>query len=168
MQNMAGDADEKARRHRNGQKVGDEAELEGAGANENEPDREAKRRGGRGVMLGSRGGERRKRAGENRRDGRIRADRETPAVAEKRKPNRGRDESEQTDLRRQVGETRGRHLRGNGDGRERQAGDHVGAEVARPPAGERPQNEPGASSAKRRGGTLFACSGPHAPPNRCR
>ena len=75
-QDMACDADEKARRHRNGQKVGDEAELEGAGANENEPDREAKRRGGRGVMLGSRGGERRKRAGENRRDGRIRADRE--------------------------------------------------------------------------------------------
>ena len=41
-----------ARRHRNGQKVGDEAELEGAGANENEPDREAERRRGRRVMLG--------------------------------------------------------------------------------------------------------------------
>ena len=81
-ENMAGDADEKASRYRNGQKVGDEAELEGAGANENEPDREAERRGSRGVMLGSRGGERRKRAGENRRDRRIGADREAPAVAE--------------------------------------------------------------------------------------
>ena len=104
--------------------------LEGAGANENQPDREAEHRGGRGVMLGSRGREHRQRAGENRRDGRIRPDREPPAVAEKRKPNRGRDESEQTDLRREVRETSGRHLRGNGDGRQRQAGDRVGAEVA--------------------------------------
>ena len=155
-ENMAGDAEEKARRHRNGQKVSDEAELEDAGANENEPDREAERRRGCRIMLWPRRREHRKRAGENRRDGRIGADRKAPAVAEKREPDRGGDKSKQTDLRREVGETGGRHLRGNGDRGERQAGDHVGAEVAGTPAGERPQNEPGAPSAKRRGGTLFA------------
>jgi hypothetical protein len=47
-------------------------------------------------------------------------------------------------------------LRGNGDRGKRQAGDHVGAEVPRTPAAERPQNEPGAPSAKRRGGIFFA------------
>jgi hypothetical protein len=46
-------------------------------------------------------------------------------------------------------------LRGDGDGRQRQAGDHIGAKVARTPALERPQNEPGAPSAKRRDRTLF-------------
>ena len=154
-ENMAGDADEKARRHRNGQKVGDEAELERAGANENEPDREAERRRGCGVMLRPRRREHRKRASENRRDGRIGANREAPAVAEEREPDRGGDESKQTDLRREVGKTRGRHLRGNGDRRQRQTGDHVGAEVARAPACERPQNEPRARSPKGRGGPLF-------------
>ena len=81
-ENMAGDADEKARRHRYGQKVSDEAELEGAGANENEADCEAERRRGRGVMLWSRCSQHTESAGENRRDGRIGADREAPAVAE--------------------------------------------------------------------------------------
>ena len=81
----------------------------------------------------------------------ICADREATAVAEEREPNRGGDESKQTDLRREVGKTSGRHLRGNGDGRQRQAGDHVSAEVAGSPAGERPQNDPGALSAKGRG-----------------
>ncbi len=147
-ENMAGDADEKAGRHRNGQKVGDEAELEGAGANENEPDREAERRRGRCVMLRSRGGEHGQRAGENRRDGRIGADRKAPAVAEQREPDRGGDEGKQTDLRREVGETGGRHLRGNGDRGQRQAGDHVGAKVARTPAGERAQNRPGTAGGR--------------------
>jgi hypothetical protein len=95
-------------------------------------------------------------AGENRRDGRIGADGKAPAVAKKREPDRGGDKSKQTDLRREVGKTGGRHLRGNGDRGKRQAGDHVGAEVPRTPAAERPQNEPGAPSAKRRGGIFFA------------
>ena len=155
-ENMAGDAEEKARRHRNGQKVSDEAEPEDAGANENEPDREAERRRGCRIMLWPRRREHRKRAGENRRDGRIGADREAPAVTEEREPNRGGDKSEQTDLRREVGKTGGRHLRGNGDRGKCQAGDHIGAEVARTPAVERPQNEPGAPCAKRRGGTVLA------------
>src|ERR1700733_10322141 len=153
---MAGDAEEKARRHRNGQKVSDEAELEDAGANENEPDCETERRGGCRIMLWPRRREHRKRAGENRRDGRIGADRKAPAVAKKREPDRGGDKSKQADLRREVGETGGRHLRGNGDSRQRQAGDHVGAEVAGSPAGERAQNEPGAPSAKGGGEILFA------------
>ena len=167
---MAGDADEKAGRHRNGQKIGDEAELERAGANEDEPDREAERRRGRGVMGRSRRGEHRQRAGENRRDGRIRADRKTPAVAEERKADRAGDEREQADLRREVGETRGRHLRGNGDRGQRQAGDDVGAEVARTPAGERPQDRPGTAGGRARRSLCLAAS-PHArlqPPKRCR
>ncbi len=155
-ENMAGDAEEKARRHRNGQKVSDEAEPEGAGANQNEPDRQAERRRGCRIMLWPRRGERRKRAGENRRDGRIGADRKAPAVAKKREPDRGGDKCKQADLRREVGKTSGRHLRGDGDRGQRQAGDHVGAEVARTPAVERPQNEPGALSATRRGGTVLA------------
>ena len=73
-ENMAGDAEEKAGRHRNGQKVSDEAELEDAGANENEPDCEAERRRGCRIMLRPRRCEHRKRAGENRRNGRIGAD----------------------------------------------------------------------------------------------
>ncbi len=81
-EDVAGDAEEKARRHRNGQKISDEAELEDAGANENEPDREAKRRRRRGVVLRSRRSQHTESAGENRRDGRICADREAPAVAE--------------------------------------------------------------------------------------
>ena len=147
-ENMTGDADEKSCRHRNGQKISDEAELEGAGANENEPDREAERRRSRCVMLRSRGGEHGQRAGENRRDGRICADRKAPAVAEQREPDRGGDEGEQTDLRREVGETSRRHLRGNGDRGQRQAGDDVGAEVARTPAGERAQNRPGTAGGR--------------------
>ena len=155
-ENMAGDAEEKARRHRNGQKVSDEAEPEDAGANENEPDCKAERRRGCRIMLWPRRREHRKRAGENRRDGRIGADRKAPAVAKKREPDRGGDKSKQTDLRREVGEARGRHLRGNCDRGKCQTGDHVGAEVARTPAVERPQKEPGAPSAKRRGGIFFA------------
>src|SRR5580692_8506698 len=152
---MAGDAEEKTGRHRNGQKVSDEAEPEDAGANENEPDREAERRRSCRIMFWSRRREYRKRAGENRRDGRIGADRKAPAVAKKCEPDRGGDKSKQTDLRGEVGETGGGHLRGNCDRGECQTSDHVGAEVARTPAGERPQNEPGAPSAKRRGGIFF-------------
>src|ERR1700733_14821574 len=82
---MAGDAEEKARRHRNGQKVSDEAELEDAGANENEPACETERRGGCRIMLWPRRREHRKRAGENRRDGRIGADRKAPAWSNRRR-----------------------------------------------------------------------------------
>src|ERR1700735_3820990 len=102
---MARDAEEKARRHRNGQKVSDEAELEHAGANENEPDREAERRRGCGIMLWPRRREHRKRAGENWRDGRIGADRKAPAVAKKRERDRGGNKRKQADFRREVGKT---------------------------------------------------------------
>ena len=80
---MAGDAEEKAGRHRNGQKISDEAEPEDAGANENEPDCKAERRRSCRIMLWPRRRERRKRAGENRRDGRIGADGKAPMRPEK-------------------------------------------------------------------------------------
>ena len=138
---MAGDADEEAGRHRNGQKVGDEAELERAAANENQPDREAERRRGRwrnaagpaaastasapakiGAMVESAPTERR----------RLSPKRANPiAPASKRK---------KADPRREPGEAGRRHLRGNGDRGERHAGDRVGAKVAGTPAGERPQD----------------------------
>ena len=129
-------------RHRNGQKVGDEAEPERAAADEDEPDHEAERRRGCGVMGRSRSGKHGQRARENGRNGRIRADRKPPAVAEESKPDRAGQQSEKADPRRQSGETGGRHLLGNGDGGQRQAGEGVSAEVADAPAGERPQDYP--------------------------
>ena len=102
----------------------------------------------------SRRGERRQSPGENRRDGRIRADRKAPAVAGDGKPDRRGDQRQQAGLRGQVGETRGRHLRGNGNRGQRQARENVGAEVTRTPAGERPQDDPGAPIAGGRGGDV--------------
>ena len=115
-ENVARDADEKAGRHRNGQEVGDEAGLKRAGANEDDPDREAERRRGGGVVGRPRGGEHGQGAGEDGRNGRIRADRKPPARAEQRKANRPRDEREKADPRRQPGEAGGRHLLRDGDG----------------------------------------------------
>ena len=79
---MAGDAGEEPGRHRNRQKVGDEAELEATSADEDEPDHEAERSRGCGVMGWSGRRKHGQRAGKNGRDGRIRADRKPPAVAE--------------------------------------------------------------------------------------
>ena len=137
-QNIAGDADEKAGRHRNGQEIRDEAEFQRAGANEDEPDRDAERRRCRRIVGRPRRGEHRQGAGENRRDGRIGADRKTPAVTKHGESDRAGDQRKQAGLRREAGETGGRHLRGDGDRGQRQAGENVGAEVARAPAGERP------------------------------
>ena len=97
-------------RHRNGQKVGDEAEPERAAANEDEPDHEAERRRGCGVMGRSRRRKHGQRAGENGRNGRIRADRKPPAGAEESKADRPGQQSEKADPRRQPGEAGGRHL----------------------------------------------------------
>ena len=82
-ENMSRDADEKACRHRNGQKVGDEAEPEGAGANENEPDGEAERRRGGGVMLRSR----RRRAPPARRRKSARWSKSAPTERRRLSPN---------------------------------------------------------------------------------
>ncbi len=147
--NVAGDADKEAGRHRNGQKIGDEAEAQRARANKDQPDRDAEHGRGRGVVGRSGCREHGQRAGENRRNGRIRPHRKPPAVAEQSKPNRGRDQGKQADLRREVRKASGRHLRGNGDGGQRQAGDGVGAEVARTPPDERAQEEPVAPSRMR-------------------
>ena len=135
-QNVARNADEKARRNRNGQEVGDEAEPERAAADENDPDHHRERRGGRGVMVGPRPGERGQRASENGRNGRIRADRKAPARAEQRKPDRARGKREEANPRRQPGEAGGRHLRGDGDCGQRQAGEGVRLQIAGAPAGE--------------------------------
>ena len=96
---MAGDANEKASRNRDGQEVRDEAEPERPAADEDDPDHQRQRRGCRGVMVWPRPGERRQRASENGRNGRIRADRKAPARAEQSKPDRARDKREKADPR---------------------------------------------------------------------
>ena len=125
-----------AGRHRNGQKISDEAEAQRARANKDQPDHDAERRCGRSVMGRSGRREHSQRADEDRRDRRIRPYRKPPAVAEQSKPNRGRDQGKQADLGREVREASGRHLRGDCDGRQRQAGDGVGAEITGTPASE--------------------------------
>ena len=100
------------------------------------PTSEAERRCGRSVMGRSGRGEHRQRAGENRRDGRIAPTESRRLSPNSSKPDRGGNQREQADLRRDVGEAGGRHLRRDGDGRQRQAGDGVDAEVTGTPAGE--------------------------------
>ena len=109
-----------------------------------------------GVMVGPRPGDRRQRASENGRNGRIRADRKTPARAEQRKPDRARGKREEADPRRQPGKAGGRHLRGDGDCGQRQASEGVRLQIAGAPAGKRPQDEPGRASVSGRGGNVLA------------
>src|ERR1700722_1697187 len=107
---MAGDAGEEPGGHRNRQKVGDEAELERTAADEDEPDHEAERTRGWGLMGWSGRRKRGQRAGKNGRNGRIRADRKPPAGAEQGKPDRPRQQGEKADPRRKSGGAGGRHL----------------------------------------------------------
>ena len=155
---MAGNADEKAGRNRDGQEVGDEAKPERAAADEDDPDHQRERRGGRGVMVGPCRGERRQRASEDGRNGRIRADRNAPARAEQRKPDRARGKREEADPRRQPGEVGGRHLRGDGDCGQRQAGEGVRLEIAgRQPANDRKTNQGERASAGAAGMSWRGC-----------
>ncbi len=139
---MRGDAGQKSRRHRNGQEVGDETELERAGQREHEPDDERQQRDLAEIERFARREGHRQRAGEDRRDRGVRADRQAPARPEQREADAARDQREETAFRRHAAEPGGGHLLGNGDGRERQARERVGAEVAHAPAGEGRQGEP--------------------------
>ncbi len=146
---VPGDAGEKAGGDRNRQQIGDEAEAERAAERQREADAERQRRRVGGVMRRAGGRQQRQRAGEDRRDGRIGADRHQPRSAEGGETDRAGEQRDEADLRREPREPRRRHLLGDGDGGERQAGDRVGAEVAPAPAGERPEQRPGLG---RRGG----------------
>ena len=120
-----------------------------AAEREREADAERQRRRVGGVMRRAGGRQQRQRAGEDRRDGRIGADRHQPRGAEGGEADRAGEQRDEADLRREPREPRRRHLLGDGDRGERQAGDRVGAEVAPAPAGERPEQRPGL---RRRGG----------------
>ena len=137
--------------------------LQRAGANEDHPDHDAERRRGRGIVGRPRRREHRQRAGENRRDGRIRA-----TESRRLSPNSANPIAPAISANRPIwgvkfGEASGRHLRGNGDRGQRQAGDCVGAEVARTPAGERTQDEPGAFGDCARRKSLCLTASPHFP-----
>ena len=100
-------------------------------------------RRGKHEVVGRAGGRRhRDAAGEDRRDGRVGAAGEESAAAERREGERGGDQHEQPDLRREIAEPRGRHLLGDGDRRQGEAGDQVAGQEFEPVAGERAKQRP--------------------------
>jgi hypothetical protein len=131
-QDVHGNAGEKADRHRRRQQIGDAAEAEYAARDQHRAHHQGERDRERLVVRRPGGGEQRQPTGEDRRDGGIRPDREKAVGPPHGKADRARDEGEESDLRREAAEPRGRHLFGNGDRRQRQPGHDVGRHVSAP------------------------------------
>ena len=140
---MDGDAREKPGHDRNGQKIGDPARPKHAGQHQNQADQQSEgRRRVRRIIRQANGSQQRQRAREDRRDRGIRARREKAVRAERREGDRAGDKGEKADIGRKAAEPRRGHLAGDGDGREREAGDEIEANGAEPNALKRTEQRP--------------------------
>ena len=145
-QDVDRDAGEESGGHRDRQQIGDPAEAEETGNDQDGADHQGER-GGERQVLGRRSREaegRQDAALEDRRDGRVGAGREIAAAAEQREGDRGRHQDDQPELRREAAEPRGRHLLGNRDRREGEPGREIARQIFGAIAGERAQQWPGA------------------------
>ena len=131
---MDGDAREKPRHDRNGQQIGHPARPKHAGQHQNQADQQSERRGEFAIIRQANGSQQRQRAREDRHDRGIRARREKAVRAERREGGRSRDKGEKAEFGREAAKPSGRHLGGDDDGREREAGDEIEAKGGKPDA----------------------------------
>ena len=139
---MDGDAREKPGHDRNRQKIGHPARPKHAGQHQNQADQQSERRGEFAIIRQANGSQQRQRAREDRHDRGIRARREKAVRAKRREGGRAGDKGEKADIGRKAAEARGGHLGGDGDGREREAGDEIEANGAEPNALKRTEQRP--------------------------
>ena len=112
-----GDGDRKQRREPAGTQQADGCERDA--------DEDGQQRRELGIMRGADIGDRRQRAGEDRRDGRIRRNRHVAVGAERCEGERAGGEGVEAGLGRHSGEPRGRELPGYRDRRQHQPGDEI-------------------------------------------
>ncbi len=143
-QDVHGNAGEKADSYRRRKQVGDPAQPEHAAQHENDADHQRQRDGERLVVGRSGCRHQHQPAGEDRRDGGIRAAGQEAVAAQRGKPqrSRARDEREEADLRREAAEPRGGHLFGDRDGGQGQPRDQVARQVARAKGRQRAEDRP--------------------------
>src|SRR5580704_9136243 len=122
---MTSDARQESDCDRPRHEVGDPSEPEYAAAENNSPGQDCEACAKRKIVLASGGGQRGKAAGENRGDGRIGAGHKKMIGSDGREADRCGGESDQSSGGGETGKMRRRHLRGKGDGGERQPGGKV-------------------------------------------